>query len=254
MRPKRGDFVHRFFVNNDAIKGDMVEITAKDFNHISHALRLQPGDIIIVNNGDGLDYTVSLNKFSKSAIIGEIIKKEINKNEAEVNITLAQAIPKNRNMELVIQKCTEIGVKDIIPLQTERTIVQLSGKKKDKRLKRWQRIAREAAKQSERGIIPEVRDIHSIAKIKSIKDDYDLVLVCWTGEKESNLKKIISELAVKPENILITVGPEGGFTSQEVAQIAGKTITMGPRILRTETAGLVALTMVMYELGEMGGK
>src|SRR6056297_1085538 len=107
----------------------MVEITGRDFNHISHALRLQLGDNIIVNDGHGLDYKLCLKNFSKSAVIGEIINKEVNKNEPAVNVTLAQAIPKKRNMELVIEKCTEIGVKEIIPLQTARTVVKLSVKK-----------------------------------------------------------------------------------------------------------------------------
>lgn len=232
----------------------MVKITGRDFNHISHALRLQPGDYIIVNDGSGIDYQVCLKNFSKSSVSGEIIKREVNKNEPGVNITLAQAIPKKRNMEVVIEKCTEIGIKEIIPLQTERTVVRLSANKKNKRIKRWQRIAREAAKQSERGIIPQIRDLHSISELSTLKGDFDLILVCWTGEKEKDLKKIMSKSSSKPDNILIVIGPEGGFTCQEVNELDGVNLTLGPRILRTETAGPVALTMILYELGEMGGK
>ncbi len=246
--------MYRFFVNSETIKGGRVEIKGRDFNHISHSLRLKPGETIIVSDGRGLDYTVNLKNFSKSSVTGEIIKKEYNKNEPEVKITLAQAIPKNRNMELVVQKCTELGVKKIIPLQTERTVVQLRGKKKEKRVKRWQRIAREAAKQSERGIIPEVENVLTIPEIVNLKNLYELTLVCWTGEEEKSFNKIISSLARKPEQILIVVGPEGGFTEEETDQLNGETITLGPRILRTETAGIVVLTIVLYELGEMGGK
>ena len=232
----------------------MVEITGRDFNHISNVLRLQSGDKIIVNDNHGLDYTVCLQNFSKSSVIGEIIKKEVNKNEPGVNITLAQAIPKKRNIELVIEKCTEIGIKEIIPLQTKRTVVKLSAKKKEKRIKRWQKIARAAAKQSERGIIPQVKNLHSISQLSALKQEYDLMLVCWTGEKEKDLKQIMLEFKGKAENILLVVGPEGGLTVQEVDRLDGVNLTLGSRILRTETAGLVALTMILYELDEMGGK
>ena len=251
--------MNRFFVSKDSIKGDMVRISGQDYNHISHSLRLQPGDKIIVCYGDGNDYLVKLTEFQNESeiVTGKIIEKKPNQNEPEVKITLAQAIPKNKNMELVAEKCTELGFQSLIPLTTKRTIVKLSGKKKQKRINRWQRIVNEAAKQSQRGIIPDVKDIHSIENISKMKQDYDLIIIFWTGENNNNLTDIFNNINKNDiENILIVIGPEGGFTKSEVNLIKNKadgySTNLGPRILRTETAGLAALSIILYEFGEVG--
>lgn len=250
--------MHRFFITDDLIDGDMVRIEGSDFNHISRSLRLQPDDEIIVCPGDGRDFIVRLEEFNNNYVLGEIISREQNKNEPGVNVTLAQAIPKNKNMEMIVQKCTEIGIKAIIPLVTERTIVKLKGKKRKKRRQRWQRIAEAAAKQSQRGIIPEIDDIHNLKKIVDTKTEFDLILVCRAGEEKKGLKDVLARVEMdQVKDILVIVGPEGGFRAGEIELICGETggysLSLGPRILRTETAGLVVLSLLLYEVGDIGG-
>lgn len=251
-------FLHRFFIKEEQVKNDYVKISGKDYKHISKSLRLEKGDKIIACTGNGYDLIVELKDFTSDQIKGKILKKKKNNNEPFHSITIAQAIPKKRNMELVVKKTTEIGVKKIIPLDTKRTIVKLKGKKKKKRIFRWQRIAEEAAKQSQRGIIPEVSDIFSINKLKNIKEEYDLILVLWAAEKDKNLSEIVSDLNItKEKNILLVVGPEGGFNEKEILlfkdELNASLVTLGPRILRTETAPIVGISILLYELGDLGG-
>lgn len=250
--------MHRFFINKDNVQGKVVRITGSDFNHISHSLRLVPGDRVIVNSGDGVDNTLEIIDIDENRVKGKIIYFEKNKNEPELNITLAQAIPKKHNMDMVVQKCTEIGIKGVIPIETKRTIVKLKNKKRQKRINRWQRIAEEAAKQSGRGCIPRVMDVHNISELTEKFSLYDLILIPWVGEESRGLKEIWNNRRnLEENNILIIIGPEGGFTADEVELVrekGGKSITLGPRVLRTETAGLVVLTMILYEAGEMGGE
>lgn len=248
---------HRFFIKAEQKKDNYIIIKGKDYQHLALSLRLQQGDTIVVSeeNNKLADYLVELVEFKDEEVIGEIKKIEKNKTETALDITMAQAVPKNRNMEFVIQKSTELGIKKIIPMLTERTIVRLSQKKEIKRLQRWRRIALEAAKQSQRGIIPAVTKIQNLEKI-IINSDYDLVLLYWAAEKQNNFKKIVTEIEKKDiSQILIIVGPEGGFSKKEVKMAVKKagayTVSLGPRILRTETAGIIALTTILYEFGEL---
>ncbi len=257
--------MHRFFVKSNYVNNNVVEIRGNDFNHISNSLRLKPEDKIIITIGDGYDYIVELKEFTDKAVFGNIIDKRVNKSEPKIKVDLAQAIPKNRNIELVIQKGTEMGVNNIIPLDTERTIVKLTPSKEKRRLKRWQKIAQEAAKQSQRGKIPVIKGLFSVNdnnNLQSLFSKYDLILVLYAGKSNKNLKKILKEYKKdKLKNILILIGPEGGFSSEEIDLFKNndsnknvEIVTLGTRILRTETAGLTALTSVMYEFDELGGK
>ncbi len=298
--------MHRFFVEDNAIEGEVVKVTGSDFNHISHSLRMQVGDQFIVNNGDGLDYIVEIEEIREKLIIAIIIKSEKNRNEPSIKVILAQAIPKKNNMDLIVQKCTEIGIAKIIPLSTKRTIVKLAGKKLQKRRDRWQKIAEEAAKQSRRGIIPPIDDLINLKDLKSVFIDYDMILIPWEDEDKLGLKELWRNMFNKQEedydnnneknyidkedkqykenkednkqnlykdkqisnqfqnddnslrlkNVLVIIGPEGGFTTDEVEFIqknGGHAITLGPRILRTETAGFVALTALLYQADDLGG-
>jgi 16S rRNA (uracil1498-N3)-methyltransferase len=247
----------RFFITDKAITGEVVEITGSDFNHISHSLRLKKGDLITVSTGDGQDYQIKLVDFLADRITGKVIKKEKNSNEPGLKITLGQAIPKKNNLKLVIEKATEIGVNSIIPLITERTIVKLDDNRQKKRVERWQRIAEEAAKQSGRGIIPEIREILTLRELTGIKDDYDLIIIFWEEEKANFLKDTLDQIKDKEiERVLLIIGPEGGFAEEEVKIIkdmGGYVCSLGPRILRTETAGIVVLTILLYDFGDLGG-
>lgn len=248
--------MYRFFVSKEAFKDQKVEITGSDFSHIYHSLRLKAGDQFIVNNGEGMDYTVEIEGFEKDAIITVIKDCQKNRSEPSINIGLAQAIPKKSNMDLIVQKCTEIGVNKIIPINTDRTIVKLDEKKKSKRRSRWQKIAEEAAKQSRREKIPSVERVCEMRELYSSFHTYDIVLVPWEDEHIRGLRFVWQEFNIEPNNVLIIIGPEGGFSSAEidkVKQYGGIPISLGPRILRTETAGFVTLTAVLYQSGELGG-
>ena len=257
--------MNRFFVKPEYIENDVVEISGDDFNHISNSLRLKKGDKIIISIGDGYDYIVRLVNFKESSVSGQIIEKKSNQTEPSINIDLAQAIPKNRNIEFVIQKGTEIGVNNIIPLETERTIVKLSKSKEKRRIERWQTIAEESAKQSQRGNVPRIEGLVSFdnkEKLEELLNKYDRVLVLYAGETSKNIKDTIKNYKEnKIGNILLFIGPEGGFTKQEIELLENsvsstkvETISLGPRILRTETAGIVALSAILYEFGDLGGE
>lgn len=248
--------MHRFFVDEENIADGRVSIGGDDFSHINLSLRLREGDRITVCTGDKKDHIVELTDFYSDYVEGKILETKRNSAEPDLDITLAQSLPKNRNMELVVQKMTEIGGRAIIPLETERTIVKLSGKKKVKRHARWQKIVAEAAKQSGRGIIPEVKSVTDFSDLLDRFSEYDLVIAFWTGEKEKGLRNILSGIGKdKIGSILLMIGPEGGFSPQEAKLIrkqGGYTCGLGPRILRTETAGPVGTAILLYEFGEMG--
>lgn len=248
--------MHRFFVKEEAINEEKVYISGDDFSHIELSLRLRPGDRIVVCTGDLNDYIVELTEFHSDYVEGDIVETLKNRAEPALNITLAQSLPKNRNMEHVVQKTTEVGGRAVIPLETQRTIVKLSGKKKKKRRARWQRIAIEAAKQSGRGIIPEVKEVTDFSGLVKQFPEFDLVIACWTGEETRGLSDILSRAGKdKISSILLMIGPEGGFSPEEVERIGehgGYTVRLGSRILRTETAGPVGTAIILYEYGEMG--
>lgn len=251
--------MHRFFIDKKDLDDKKVTISGKDFNHITKSLRLEIGDRIIASIGDGDDLIVELKEFFSDKLTAQMIERKKSYNEPSFAVTVAQAIPKKRNMELVVQKTTEIGVKKIIPLTTKRTVVKLKGKKRKKRIDRWQRIAEEAAKQSQRGIIPEVTDLFTLKSLEDIRGDYDLIITLWASEEDKSLSSLLTKLkkANNLNKILLIIGPEGGFSPDEINlidnKLGGSTVTLGPRILRTETAGLVGLTAILYELGDLGG-
>ncbi|ACL70027.1 conserved hypothetical protein TIGR00046 [Halothermothrix orenii H 168] len=249
--------MHRFFVSEEQIRDDLVIIKGNDYNHIVNSLRLNPGDKLIVCPGNCRDYVATIEEIKENQITGKIIKEYKNRNEPSLNITLAQALPKKRKMDLVIQKATEIGVRSIIPLKTTRTIVRLNKKKERKKTDRWQKIAKEAAKQSGRGRIPTVERVYSLKELTQFKSNFDLIIIPWEEEQGKNLKNVLSTVNVSEiSKILVIIGPEGGFPPEEIKfieQLGGIPITLGPRILRTETAGLVVLTMLLYESGDLGG-
>ncbi|MFW5986488.1 MAG: RsmE family RNA methyltransferase [Halanaerobiales bacterium] len=245
--------MHRIFINGEKLSSENIIITDDNFNHIAHSLRLNPGDRIIVSNGEGKDFEVELREFFSDRVEARIIRKLDKNNEPGLRVTLAQAIPKNRNMELVVEKVTELGAVKVIPLITRRTVVRLQGKKARKRTARWQRIAKAAAGQSGRSIIPFIEEICTIEELKIISVDYDLLIILRVGEDKNDFQKLFSRLNIKDiESALVIVGPEGDLTEKEVRTLDGEKVGLGPRILRTETAGLVALSILFYLSGDMG--
>lgn len=245
----------RFFVQNDSVEENMITITGPDVRHISKVLRLVPGDKIGVSTGNGREFEAVIREITTKEVISEIVTEKQVSTEAPVRVNLYQGLPKGDKMELIIQKSTEIGVSRIIPVISERTVVKLDGKKAGERRQRWQRIAEEAAKQSRRTAIPQVEEpVKFEAALQGLREN-ELVIMPWEEQKSGGIKQLLKNNAGVAE-ISIFIGPEGGFSQREARAASEKgvhLITLGPRIMRTETAGIVTAAITLYELGDLGG-
>ena len=241
----------KFFVKNNQVKEDRIVIENDDVNHIKNVLRMKKEDELqVCVIPEGINYKVKIDSIDKN-IICKIIEKIEETTESNIDITIFQGIPKFEKMELIIQKNTEIGVKKIVPVMMERTVVKLNSKDMSKKIERWNKIAEIAAKQSGRDIIPEVSSIIKVNEIH--EDEFDAVFVAYENEKENTLKNELLKLKDKKEkyNIAIIIGPEGGISENEIAifkEKGYKLISLGKRILRTETAGFVMTSNILYEL------
>ena len=243
----------KFFVKENQINNDKIHILGEDVNHIANVLRMKKEDEVqICNQETGENYITKIISFSKDEIECEIVKKIIETVESNVDITLFQGIPKFDKMELIIQKNTEVGVKKIVPVLMERTVVKLDEKTANKKIERWQKIAEVAAKQSMRDIIPEIENIIKLQDIT--KQDYDEVLVAYENEEKNMLKQELKKLQGKDRyKIAIVIGPEGGISEKEIEilkNMGASFVSLGKRILRTETAGMTVLSILMYQLEE----
>ena len=241
----------KFFVKENQINNDKIHILGEDVNHIANVLRMKKEDEVqICNQETGENYITKIMSFSKDEIECEIVKKIIETVESNVDITLLQGIPKFYKMELIIQKNTEVGVKKIVPVLMERTVVKLDEKTANKKIERWQKIAEVAAKQSMRDINPEIENIIKLQDIT--KQDYDVVLVAYENEEKNMLKQELKKLQGKDRyKIAIVIGPEGGISEKEIEilkNMGASFVSLGKRILRTETAGIVMSGNIMYEL------
>lgn len=246
--------MHRFFVEKEQIKDGYVTLVGSAAHYFSHVLRLEREEIITAFDGRGNEYKVKIDKIEKEKVSGAILKKTVSNKDTLVDINLVQGIPKGEKMDLIVQKCTELGVSKITPVLTERTIVKLNDKKRTQRKERWQRIAQEAAKQSKRFIVPEIADILTLKEFLKSLNPEEKNIILWEEEKEYSLRGYLRENRGL-EKLNVFIGPEGGFSEEEVNLLRGKngiSITLGRRILRTETAGLAALTMILYDLGDLG--
>lgn len=237
----------KFFTKPDYINDKELKIVGEDVSHISKVLRMTSGQSIIVCDGEGNDYDAIITSVSKTEIVAEIIGKYVCDAEPCVDVILYQALPKQGKMEYIIQKNTELGIKRIVPVYTKRCVVKPSDK-----TERWSKVAESAAKQCGRGIIPEVLPTISFDEaIKQMKE-CDLALMPYECEEDTSLKSVLKSAEYKTVSILI--GPEGGFDLKEVevARDAGiRTVTLGKRILRTETAASAVLPVIMYENDEL---
>lgn len=232
-------------------------ITGEDVAHITRVLRLTPGNRITVTAGEGRDYQVELTEVQKNAVLGRIIQSmEVNR-EPALEVVLVQGLPKGDKMDLIVQKCTELGVSRVVPVETRRAVVRLDQLKAVQRTARWQKIARESSKQCLRSRIPEVTPVTGWTEALALVPSGALALVPWEEETGQGLKALLNGWdGVKPNEVWIFIGPEGGLDPEEVAAACAAgvlPVTLGPRILRTETAGQAALTMLLYHWGDLGG-
>ncbi|ADL07674.1 RsmE family RNA methyltransferase [Thermosediminibacter oceani] len=246
-----------FFIHGKMNPGEVVEISGEDAHHIARVLRMGKGDLLSLSNGlDALGTGQILELFPEDR---KIKVKVIEKNKFEPRrprITLFQSVPKGQKFDLILQKNTELGVSEFVPVITERTVVEIEGESKSKKAERWRKITKEAAKQCRRPDLPVVREPVSFDGCLELLKNYRIVLVPWEGEREVFLKSILSNVPPDVPDIAVLIGPEGGFSVQEIerARKSGAvTVSLGPRILRTETAGFVVTAVLMYELGDLGG-
>ena len=258
--------MHRFFIKRENIIDDStIHVTGEDVRHIASSLRLKPGEEITLTTGEGTDYFTVIDEIKTDQVICRVKEITASRGEPTLKVTLFQGLPKSDKLDLIVQKCTEIGIVQIIPVETSRTIVKLDDKKADKRLERWQKIAEEAGKQSGRGQIPTIGPLLRFKEMLELlkREKFDLFLVPWEEENAHSLKETIvaakSQWALegtleRPRRIAYMIGPEGGLSAEEVQAlkaVCGEPVSLGPRILRTETAGFVVLTVLMYEFMEM---
>lgn len=247
----------KFFVKNNQIEDKTINIIGTDVNHIVNVLRLKIDDKIqICDEDNGINYESKIIEINKEIIKCEILKKINSNAEANVHINIMQGLPKAEKMELIIQKCTELGVKEITPVEMERCIVKLDGKSANKKQERWQKIAEVAAKQSGRDKIPQINNVTNIKNICKMLEDYDIVLVPYENEKNTTLKEVLAKLPKEDLKIAIVIGPEGGFEEKEIKMLEQngyKIVTLGNRILRTETVAIAMTSVILYELADFGG-
>ena len=243
--------MQKFFVKSEQIEENIIKIIGTDVNHIINVLRLKKDDEIQICNEDTSEnYIAKITQYDKEKVICDIVKKLITTVETNVDITVYQGLPKADKMELIIQKTTEIGVKKIVPVAMERSIVKLNEKDENKKVERWQKIAEVAAKQSKRDIIPKITNIVKIAELYEKIKEYDLFIVAYEDEKQLSLKQILRQNN-RVKNIAVLIGPEGGIAFQEIEQLKQNgaiIVTLGDRILRTETAPIVISSNIIYEL------
>lgn len=245
--------MHRFFVKKEQVMDSTIEIIGNDVKHIKDVVRIKIGENIEISS-EGTTYLCQVESISKDKIVSIILDKEKGTHESPVDIVLYQGLAKGSKMDTIIQKCTEIGVKEFYPVSTFRSIVKINDiKKEQSKVARWNGIAEEAAKQSKRDILPKVQSIISFNELLDLLKNEKNIIVPYEDEKANTMRSKLKR--VEDGKIHIIIGPEGGFEPDEIEKlksIGGEIITLGPRILRTETAGIVAATIVLYELEDLG--
>ena len=243
--------MHHFFVSPDQIDERYVTITGGDVNHIKNVLRMKIDEELLISNGQDKDYYCKIESISDNEIKALILDEEFEGTELPTELYLFQGLPKSDKMELIIQKAVELGVKEIIPVATKRCVVKLDDKKEASKIKRWQAISESAAKQSRRTIIPEISSVMSFREAINRAKEFELGIIPYENFKDMTETKEVLNKVQKGIKIGIFIGPEGGFEESEIQYALENgihPISLGKRILRTETAGLVILSVLMFQL------
>jgi 16S rRNA (uracil1498-N3)-methyltransferase len=243
--------MHRFYVEHCSDAEKSITIYGEDAHHIRNVLRLRAGEEIIISDGGSRDYICSLSLLENDRVVADIVDICDNSAELPVRITLFQGMPKADKMELIIQKAVELGAASIVPVMTKRTVVKLEPKKELRKLERFQSIAESAAKQSGRGVIPKVQDFMNFREAVDLAASMDMVLIPYEEARGMEYARQVIDKIKDKKSLGIFIGPEGGFAKEEVEyaiQKGAKCITLGNRILRTETAGMAILSIIMFAL------
>ena len=242
----------KFFIKSENINDNKVIIDNEDVNHIKNVLRKNVGDeILICDYENKINYNCKIIEISRKKVICEIINEKKSENESNIKIDIFQGIPKFDKMDLIIQKGTELGVNSFIPVVFKRSVVKLDEKDFLKKITRWRKIAEVASKQSGRDVIPDVKNIENVKNICNLFKNYDIVLVAYEKENKNTLKNILKSLKNKEIKIAVVIGPEGGIDESEIDLLienGAEIVTLGKRILRTETVCLAITAIINYEL------
>ena len=246
--------MQKFFVKANQIENNIITIIDQDVNHIKNVLRMKKDEELEIGVPElQINYLCKIFELQSDSIKCEIIKELKKNTESNIKVSIFQGLPKSDKMEWIIQKSVELGVYEIIPTQMKRSVVKLTDKDKIKKVERWQKISEVAAKQCKRDYIPNVKEVASLKDIEKICNNYDILLVAYEEEKENSLKDELKKINKNSEEIkiAIVVGPEGGLEQEEVEflkTLGVHIVTLGKRILRTETVCLQVLSNIMYEL------
>lgn len=243
--------MHHFFVSRECFDTDKIYIRDEKVNHISNVLRMKQGEKLLISDGTDWDYLCEIESVTKTEIVLKIEAENESATELPVHIMLFQGLPKSDKMELIIQKAVELGVSEIIPVNTKRVIVKLDSKKEEKKNQRWQDIARFAAEQSKRSKIPRVHPMMNLNEAFAFAKSADIKLIPYELAKGMDRTREIMTALKSGQRIAIFIGPEGGFEESEIQAAKEQDIepiTLGQRILRTETAGFVVLSNIMFAL------
>ncbi len=236
-----------FFVSEESKRENTFLISGKDFNHIKNVLRMKAGDSFFVSC-KGFSHLCCIKEFCADFVVAEILEENCNNTTLPINIVLFQGLPKGDKMELIIQKAVELGVSEIVPTEMKNCVVKIEDKKKEAKKNRWQAISEAAAKQSKCNFVPEISKISCFNDVLKRVNDIDLFLVPYENEEGIlSTRKCLGEIK-KGMTVGILIGPEGGFTESEIDSLkaaGAKTISLGKRILRTETAAITAVSMCM---------
>ncbi len=244
--------MHHFFVEPSQIRDKRILITGDDYNHIKNVLRMKPGEEIAVSNGvDGREYRCGIDEYTEREVVCTLRFVKEADVELPARICLFQGLPKADKMEFVIQKAVELGAYEIVPVAAARCVVKLDDRKAAAKVNRWQGIATAAAKQSRRGVIPAVRGVMDMRAAIEYARGMDVKLIPYELAEDMSRTKKLVEAVGRGQSVAVFIGPEGGFEEREIeeALAAGiEPVTLGRRILRTETAGLAVLSWLMYQL------
>ena len=243
--------MYHFFVTPEQVKGEEIQIVGSDVNHIKNVLRMKIGEELQISDGNNKKYLCEIASMTSDEVCLQIKEELKSDTELPSKIYLFQGLPKSDKMEFIVQKAVELGVYEIIPVATKRAVVKLDDKKASKKVERWNAISEGAAKQSGRNVVPEVKSVMSYKEAIQYAESLDVILIPYElAEGMEETRQIIE--GIQPgQSIGIFIGPEGGFETQEMEyamEHGAKAITLGKRILRTETAGLTTLSILMYHL------
>ncbi|MCB7318624.1 16S rRNA (uracil(1498)-N(3))-methyltransferase [Lacrimispora sp. 210928-DFI.3.58] len=245
--------MHHFFVRPSQVEGSLVQITGPDVNHMKHVLRMKPGEQVLISDGEGHDYTCLVKSLENDLVEAEITAVNEEERELSSGIWLFQGLPKSDKMELIIQKAVELGAAAVVPVATKNAVVKLDKKKEEAKRRRWQAIAESAAKQSKRSRMPEVMELMSLTEAFAyIKErDFEVRLIPYENAEGMEGAGRALERIGPGQDIAVFIGPEGGFDEKEIEtalEYGVSPISLGKRILRTETAGLALLSVIMMKL------